>query len=405
MAASTERTIPARADDASEAPQSQERASEGTYDHTRKRKARKWWRTVKNVVVPAVINVLCVLVTHLTRRGRYLPPLRPFQQADLKLFNFPCCSFAKAICSKSSLEPSFKEGCWCCATIQILLGSLLDTCQTCFCKHADFSWGRKGLLGRIVSTAPAWFSQSEEMSDASSETTEVDEGVEAVWQAVGETLRSLGTGSDQLPGYGRRFPGCTARPLGQLFSFPNLKKAEGSLSAKEQEEFCRRHAQVTEHLLSMLVNATRAQEKALAQLKGAQKYEPSGEDVGGSGEEWRELPLGRIVKSLQRRVFWGVKQSGQSVSELSDLRRPGGTGSSRKFLDWYLDALLDSCGPQESSEKDIGDDVEALREREGATWGPQELRTLRRCLTQGVDHMPTEERALEVLTKAAELRG
>ncbi|KAF4698107.1 hypothetical protein FOZ63_027989, partial [Perkinsus olseni] len=95
------------------------------------------------------------------------------------------------------------------------------------------------------------------------------------------------------------------------------------------------------------------------------------------------------------------------VSELSDLRRPGGTGSSRKFLDWYLDALLDSCGPQESSEKDIGDDVEALREREGAAWGPQELRTLRRCLTQGVDHMPTEERALveEVLTKAGELRG
>ncbi|EER18358.1 hypothetical protein Pmar_PMAR005268 [Perkinsus marinus ATCC 50983] len=246
--------------------------------------------------------------------------------------------------------------------------------------------------------------EDEDMSEASSE---VDEGLEAVWQAVGETLKSLGIGSEQLPQYGLHFPGCTAKPLGQVFSLPNLNKAEGTLSAKEQEEFCRRHAQVTEHLLSMLVTATRAQEKALAQVQGAQKYEPSGEDVGTVGEAWRDLPLGRIVKSLQRRVYWGVKQTGQSVAQLSDLRRPGGTGSTRRFLDWYLDALLDSCGPEGSVEGDVGDDVEALRAREGATWGPQELRTLRRCLTQGVEHMESEERALveEVLTKAAELRG
>lgn len=61
------------------------------------------------------------------------------------------------------------------------------------------------------------------------------------------------------------------------------------------------------------------------------------------------------------------------VSQLSDLRRPGGTGSTRRFLDWYLDALLDSCGPEGSVEGDVGDDVEALRAREGATWGPQEV--------------------------------
>ncbi|KAF4678086.1 hypothetical protein FOL47_005365 [Perkinsus chesapeaki] len=245
----------------------------------------------------------------------------------------------------------------------------------------------------------------EEMSEASSEVTEADEEVEALWLALGETLKALGVGADQLPEFGHRFPDSSSAPLGQLFSLPNLKKAEGSLSAKEQEEFCRRHAQVTEHLLSLLVRATRAQERALGQVGSAEKYEPSGEDVASAGDEWQDLPLGRIVKSLQRRVFWGVKQSGQSVAELGDLRRPGGTGSSRKFLDWYLDALLDSCSS--TAEKDIGDDVEALRTREGATWGPQELRTLRRCLTQSVDHMGTEDKALveEVLTKAAELRS